>query len=133
MDDGTTVTVGGAWIMPPGHPNFSHTWIEFLGSEGSLVIDDSHRDVVLNTMSHGSRFPMSTMPGEPVGHVFAGPMATETLQFVDAVLRDTPPLVTPEQARRVMEVYTAADLSAELNEPISLPLQGARPATATAG
>jgi len=132
MDDGTTVTVGGAWIMPPGHPNFSHTWIEFLGSEGSLVIDDTHRDVTLNTMQRGATFPMSTMPGEPVGHVFAGPMATETLHFVDAVLRDKPPLVTPEQARRVMEVYTAADLSAELNEPISLPLQGARPA-ASAG
>ena len=128
MDDGTTITVGGAWIMPPGHPNFSHTWIEFLGSEGSLVIDDTHRDVALNVMKGGVTFPMSTMPGEPVGHVFAGPMTTETLQFVDAVLRDGPVLVTPEQARLVMEVYTAADLSAELNEPISLPLQGARPA-----
>ena len=132
MDDGTTITVGGAWIMPPGHPNFSHTWIEFLGSEGSLVIDDTHRDVALNTMKQGATFPLSTMPGEPVGHVFAGPMATETLQFVDAVLRDGPVLVTPEQARLVMEVYTAADLSAELNEPVALPLQGARPA-ATAG
>ena len=32
----------------------------------------------------------------------------------------------------LMEVYTAADLSAELNEPISLPLQGARPAQTAA-
>jgi hypothetical protein len=31
-------------------------------------------------------------------------------------------MVTPESARRVMEVYTAADLSAERNEPIDLPL-----------
>ena len=31
-------------------------------------------------------------------------------------------MVTPESARTVMEVYTAADLSAERNEPIDLPL-----------
>jgi hypothetical protein len=30
--------------------------------------------------------------------------------------------VTPESARLVMETYTAADLSAERNEPIDLPL-----------
>ena len=33
-----------------------------------------------------------------------------------------PVMVTPESARVVMEVYTAADLSAERNEPIDLPL-----------
>ncbi len=31
-------------------------------------------------------------------------------------------MVTPESARTVMEVYSAADLSAERNEPIDLPL-----------
>jgi myo-inositol 2-dehydrogenase/D-chiro-inositol 1-dehydrogenase len=30
--------------------------------------------------------------------------------------------VTPESARLVMETYTAADLSAERNEPVDLPL-----------
>ena len=34
-------------------------------------------------------------------------------------------MVTPESARVVMEVYTAADLSAERNEPIDLPLSNA--------
>jgi hypothetical protein len=31
-------------------------------------------------------------------------------------------MVTPESARMVMETYTAADLSAERNAPIDLPL-----------
>jgi hypothetical protein len=31
-------------------------------------------------------------------------------------------MVAPEHARMVMETYTAADLSAETNEPIDLPL-----------
>jgi predicted dehydrogenase len=122
MDDGVCFTIGAGWILPPGYPNYSSTWLEFVGSEGAILIDDSHKDVVLNTMGEGIRFPMSSMPGERVGHIWAGPMHNETLHFIDAVARDRPVLVTPEQARRVMEVYIAADLSAERHEPVNLPL-----------
>jgi myo-inositol 2-dehydrogenase/D-chiro-inositol 1-dehydrogenase len=38
---------------------------------------------------------------------------------------DRPVMVTPESARLVMETYTAADLSAERNEPVDLPLSNA--------
>ena len=38
------------------------------------------------------------------------------------VALDRPVLVTPEHARMVMEVYVAADRSAETNQPVSLPL-----------
>ncbi len=131
MDDGTVFTVGAGWILPPGYPNYSTTWLEFVGSEGSLFIDDGHKDVVLNTMKDGIQFPISSMPGEPVGHTYAGPMASETVHFVDAVARDRPVLVTAEQARKVMEVYIAADLSAERNEPVLLPLN-ADPASVSA-
>jgi predicted dehydrogenase len=127
LDSGAVITVGAGWILPPGYPNFSSTWIEIVGSEGSLMIDDTHKDVALNTLKGGLQHPMSTMPGESVGHVFAGPMADETIRFVDAAANDTPVLVTPEQARLVMDVYTAADLSVETGEPVALPLQrGAR-------
>ena len=40
-----------------------------------------------------------------------------------AVLFDRPALVTPEGARQVTEVTLAADLSAERNRPVSLPLK----------
>jgi scyllo-inositol 2-dehydrogenase (NAD+) len=122
MDDGTVFTIGAGWILPPGYPNFSATTIEFVGSEGTLMIDDSHRDVILNTMHKGMMLPLSTMPGEQVSHVYAGPMADETIHFLEAVVYDRPVLVTPEQARQVMEVYMAADLSAERHEPVTLPL-----------
>lgn len=122
MDDGTVLNIGAGWILPPGYPNFSTTTIEFIGSEAALMIDDSHKDVILNTMDKGMMLPMSTMPGEQVGHVYAGPMAAETIYFCEAVAFDRPVMVTPEQARQVMEVYMAADISAETNEPVSLPL-----------
>jgi predicted dehydrogenase len=130
MDNGISFVVNAGWSLPPGYPNFSTTWIEVVGTEGALLVDDSHRDVVLNTMQNGMRLPMSTMPGEFVDHAYAGPMKAETVHFIEAVACDRPVLVTAEQARQVMEVYIAADLSAERNEPVGLPLPESRPAVA---
>ena len=67
--------------------------------------------------------PLSTMPGEQLAHVYQGPMEAETNFFIEAVALDRPVLVTPEQARQVMEITLAADFSAERHQPVSLPLQ----------
>jgi predicted dehydrogenase len=120
LDNGMSFVCGGGWSLPPGYPNFSTTWIEMVGTEGAVMVDDSHRDVVLNTMQKGMQLPMSTMPGEFVEHTYAGAMAAETVHFLEACVYDRPVLVTPEHARMVMEVYIAADRSAEKNEPVSL-------------
>jgi scyllo-inositol 2-dehydrogenase (NAD+) len=123
MDNGISVVVGGGWSLPLGYPNFSSTWIEMIGTDGAIMVDDSHRDVVLNTVQKGMQLPMSTMPGEFVEHTYAGAMAPETIHFLEAVVYDRDVMVKPEHARMVMEVYMAADLSAERNEPITLPLR----------
>lgn len=121
MDDGTTITVGAGWILPLGYKNYSQCWIEIVGTEGALTIDDTHKEVQINRVEDGIQYPMSTMPGEPVDHVFAGPMKVETDRFIEAVALDRPVLVTPGEARLVMDVYVAADLSVERNEPVNLP------------
>jgi predicted dehydrogenase len=121
MDDGVVVVVGAGMNLPRGYPNFSTTWIEVIGTDGALLMDASHKDIIFNTEKDGVRFPLSTMPGEFVDHVYAGPMATETHYFIDCVTRGKPILVLPSEARTIMDVYMAADLSAERNEPISLP------------
>lgn len=122
MDDGTLVVVGGGWNLPPSYPNYCGTWIEITGTEGALILDDTSRDNWMNTVANGTEYPMSTMPGEHVDHMFAGQMGPETIHFLESVLMDTEPMVAPEHARMVMETYTAADISAEEGEPISLPL-----------
>jgi predicted dehydrogenase len=126
MDSGVSVVVCAGWNLPLAYPNFSMTWIEFVGTEGTLFIDDTHRDTLLTTVQKGIVHPMSSMPGERVEHTYAGPMASETVHFIEAVACDRPVLVKPEEARQVMEVYIAADLSAERNEPVSLPLPESR-------
>ena len=121
MDDGTTITVGAGWILPLGYKNYSQCWIEVIGTDGALTIDDTHKEVQFNTVKDGIQYPMSTMPGEPVDHVFAGPMKAETDYFIESIVYDRPVMVKPSEAREVMDVYTAADLSAERGEPVMLP------------
>jgi predicted dehydrogenase len=126
LDSGLSFVVGGGWSLPPGYPNFSTTWIEMVGTEGAILVDDSHRDVVLNTMKQGMQLPLSTMPGEFVEHTYAGAMVAETLHFLEACAYNRPVLVTPEHSRIVMEVYLSADLSAERNAPVELSTPGKR-------
>lgn len=128
LDDGCVFTIGAGWVLPPAYPNFSSTWIEMVGTEGSIMVDDTHRDVSLNTMKRGIEFPISTMPGEKVAHVYAGPMEAETIHFLECVATGRQPLVTPEHARMVMQVYQAADKSAEEGRPIEI-LHSERPSS----
>jgi predicted dehydrogenase len=121
LDDGCVFTIGAGWLLPPAYPNFSSTWIEMVGTDGAIMVDDTHRDVSVNTMKRGIEFPISTMPGEKVGHVYAGPMEAETIHFLECVAKGQQPLVTPEHARMVMQVYQAADKSAESGCPVGLP------------
>lgn len=122
MDDGVVVTINAGMSLPNHYENASTTWIEVIGTAGSIFADDSHRDIVVNTVAEGIQFPLSTMPGEAVGDMYAGPMERETTHFLEAVSYDRPVMVEPRLARMTMELYTAADLSAELNEVIELPL-----------
>jgi myo-inositol 2-dehydrogenase/D-chiro-inositol 1-dehydrogenase len=125
MDNGALVVIGGGWNLPPGYPNFCSTWLEITGTEGALILDDTHRDNWLSTMQRSTEFPMSTMPGEQVDHVFAGQMGPETIHFLEACLLDQPPMVAAEHARMVMATYLAADLSADTSEPVEMPLSNA--------
>ncbi len=122
MDDGTLVVIGGGWNLPPSYPNYCGTWIEITGTEGALILDDTSRDNWLNTVEGGTQYPMSTMPGEHVDHMFAGQMGPETIHFLEDVLLDRETLVSPKHARMVMESYLGADVSAEIGEPVGLPL-----------
>ncbi|MGI9437091.1 MAG: Gfo/Idh/MocA family protein [Geminicoccaceae bacterium] len=122
MDDGALVVIGGGWNLPPSYPNYCGTWIEITGTEGALILDDTSRDNWLNTVADGTQYPMSTMPGEHVDHMFAGQMGPETIHFLEDVLLERDTLVSPRHARMVMESYLGADVSAEIGEPVALPL-----------
>ena len=121
MDDGTTITVGIGWILPPHTPNYVQAFIEIVGTEGTLTIDDSHKDIQLSTIKDGIQYPMSSMPGEQIDHVFAGSMHEEINHFLSAIVFDHPVMISGEEAKLVMQVSQAADMSVKLGEPVSLP------------
>ena len=122
MDDGVVVTIGAGMVA-------SARLSQLLDN-----VDRVHRDRRCPADGrlpqghhpqhddHGVQFPLSTMPGEYVDHVYAGPMERETIHFLEAVAYDRPVMVEPRLARLTMEVYLAADLSAERNEVVELPL-----------
>jgi scyllo-inositol 2-dehydrogenase (NAD+) len=122
MDDGTVVNIGAGWSLPVHYANASNTWIEVIGTDGALMLDATYKDVIVNTVENGIQFSLSTMPGEFVDHVYAGPMERETQHFLEAVAYDREVMVDPKLARTTMEVYLAADLSAQQNRAIDLPL-----------
>ncbi len=122
MDDGVVVQIGAGWALPPGYPNYASTWIEVHGTDGALLMDASHKDIIFNTVKDGVQFPLSTMPGEFVDHTYAGPMERETQHFLEAVAYDRPVMVDPKLARVTMEVYLAADVSVERNQVVELPM-----------
>ncbi|MCC7104828.1 MAG: Gfo/Idh/MocA family oxidoreductase [Chloroflexi bacterium] len=123
MENGQAVSIFSSWNLPVEYPGFSSAAFEFTGSDGAMFIDDTHRDVLLSTAERGLIRPISTMPGQQVDYVFAGAMENETRKFIDCVALDEPVVVSPEDARIVMEVTLAADMSAEQGVPIELPLK----------
>jgi len=73
-------------------------------------------------MKDGTQYPMSTMPGEWVDHVYAGQMAPETLHFPRmCAARHSADGVAGKRAQGDGDV-SRADLSAESGEPVTLPL-----------
>ena len=120
MEDGTVVTIGADWSLPTESPGYSSVIAEVVGTDGGVFVDESHRDLLLTTAQGGIVRPLSTMPGEPVGSVYQGPMEAETKHFIECIAFGRVPVVTARQARLVMEVTLAADLSAARNEAVSL-------------
>jgi predicted dehydrogenase len=120
MEDGTVVTIGADWSLPTESPGYSSVIAEVVGTGGGVFVDESHRDLLLTTAQGGIVRPLSTMPGEPVGSVYRGPMEAETKHFIECIAFGRAPVVTARQSRLVMEVTLAADLSAARNEPVPL-------------
>ena len=120
MADGAVVTIGADWSLPTESRGYSSAMAEVVGTGGGVFVDESHRDLLLTTHPGGIVRPLSTMPGERVGSVYRGPMEAETRHFIECAALGTTPVVSARQARLVMAVTLAADLSAERNEPVSL-------------
>lgn len=135
FEDGAAANLGVSWILPEKWPAYiSSMAMEIFGSDGSVVVDDSHNSVMM-VSDTGTPSPVagmevaflgSTMPGDWAQGDFFGPMRDETRLFIDRVAtgRDVP-LCGAEAGRAILELTLAMEKSAkEGGSLIDLPLKG---------
>ena len=119
MDDGTVFTIGAGWVCRRRTELLVH--VDRVRRDRGRRHGRRHaprRLRLLDERRH--QVPTVVDAGEKVNHVYAGPMEAETLHFLDCVATGKQPLVTAEHARMVMQLYTAADESAETNRPVDV-------------
>ncbi len=135
LDDGSTLSLGCSWLLPDNWPaNVCTIAVDIMGTDGAIVIDDSHKQAVMAT-SHDLAHPYakdrrdnvvfleSMMAGDWLLGDFWGPMRDETRAFLEHVtLGRTTQNTLPQDARSTLEVTIAIEMSAAQNRPIDLPL-----------
>ena len=135
FDDGTIYHLSMSWAMPVTWPAAVYSLeVGISGTTGVLTIDDTHRDIVLavsKAQSEGYNpdstrlvdFMGSYPPGDMAMGELRGPMADETVSWLDRVAMGLPTVAaTVEEAHRNLMLTKALDLSAKRKAPVKLPL-----------
>ena len=133
--DGAISNIGISYALPNGYPGRGlNTRIEFLGTEGVMILDGDHREQLLHTekgLPHvyiadrpvQTAFLGSSTPGDWALGEFWGPVADETRNWLDHVATGRPCfLATAEQARANLEISLAIEAAVARGTPVTLPL-----------
>ncbi len=130
-DDGAVISLGVSYALPAQYPSMGHSArVELLGTDGTLLIDDDHKDQVLYT-EHGTphvylpdhtvnmMFLGSSTPGDWALGDFWGPLASETRAWLDHVATGAPcALATPAEAYANLAVTLAIEEAARTRLPV---------------
>ena len=134
--DGAVFNLGVSYILPQDWPAMGQSdRVELLGVDGTMIIDDDHRDHLLYT---DKGFPAGYLPNHKVNMAFLGAnsggdwamgdfygsIANETRAWLDGLATGSPTLhTTAEQARVNLETTIAIVRAAETRKPVRLPLE----------
>lgn len=134
--DGAVFSFGVSYVLPSQWPAMGQSdRVELLGVEGTMIIDDDHREHLLYTekgVPHGympdhqvnMAFLGSNTPGDWALGDFWGPLANETRAWIDALATGNPTVhTTPEQARVNLETTIAIVRAVETGKAVRLPLE----------
>ncbi|MHB8566098.1 MAG: Gfo/Idh/MocA family protein [Nitrososphaerales archaeon] len=136
FDDGSIGCFGTNWINPDNYPaQVGIIDMQLVGTKGTIFLNDRHSDFLMCTSDSvpggylkDARMSVShmgsTMTGDWVLNRFIGPMKYETELFLEHIVKGGQiPNSTGKDARRVLEVTLAMDMSAATGEPVDLPLK----------
>ena len=124
FEGGGIALVEGSFALPKQSP-FT-TRLDINGTKGMVQLDNQTPiPVRLMTDEANQTFAPETLPWKPAIHPFpVDPFYRELQHFVDSVRNNTKPLTDGETSRKSLEVCLAALKSAELHEPVKLPMRG---------
>jgi len=136
LADGAVINLGISYALPAGYPILGQSdRVELLGTEGTMIIDDDHRDHLLYTekgISHAyvpdHKIHMAFSGSNPSGDWaigdYWGPLGAETRSWLDHLITGNAiSHATPEEARRVLETTIAIERAVATGETIRLPLE----------
>jgi len=137
LADGAVINLGISYALPAGYPILGQAdRVELLGSDGTIMIDDDHREHILYTEkgvghayvpghSINLAFSGSNPSGDWALDEYWGPLGNETRQWLDHLVTGRPTAhATPGEARRVLETTLAIQRSVMCGgKPVRLPLE----------
>ncbi len=136
LADGAVINLGISYALPAQYPILGQSdRVELLGSEGTLLIDDDHRENLLYTekgMGHayvpGHKINVAFTGSNPSGDWalgdYWGPLGNETRSWLDHLVTGEPTAhATPKEARLVLETTIGIERSVASGKPVRLPLE----------
>jgi len=134
--DGAVVNFGISYALPTKFPTQGQSdRVELLGAEGTMLIDDDHKEHLLYTEKG---IPHPYVPGHTLELAFLGsntagdwalgdfwgPLGNETRSWLDHLVTGAPTAhTTPEQARVNLETTIAIERAVATGKPVRLPLE----------
>jgi predicted dehydrogenase len=137
LADGAVINLGISYALPAKYPTLGQAdRVELLGSDGTIMIDDDHREHILYTEKGVGH---AYVPGHTINVAFSGsnpsgdwaldeywgPLGNETRQWLDHLVTGRRTAhATPREARLVLETTIAIQRSVTSGgKPVRLPLE----------
>jgi hypothetical protein len=137
LADGAVINLGISYALPAKYPTLGQAdRVELLGSDGTIMIDDDHREHILYTEKGVGH---AYVPGHTINVAFSGsnpsgdwaldeywgPLGNETRQWLDHLVTGRRTAhATPREARLVLETTIAIQRSVTSGgRPVRLPLE----------
>ncbi|RME85289.1 MAG: gfo/Idh/MocA family oxidoreductase [Caldilineae bacterium] len=113
FENGTFASIDCSWSRPKNYPTWGGLALDIIGQKGVVTVDAFRQNLV--QYGHGPEHP-AWLPwlSDPDGAMVA--------EFVSAIEERRQPRVTGYDGFKAMEVAVAAYRSAELGQPVALPL-----------
>ena len=134
--DGAVVNFGISYALPAKFPTQGQSdRVELLGTEGTMLIDDDHKEHLLFTekgIPHpyvpGHNLELAFLGSNSAGDWalgdFWGSLGNETRAWLDHLVTGNPTAhTTPEQARVNLETTIAIERAVATGKPVRLPLE----------